>query len=78
MWTQVAKAFPLIDLTREDYVRAAELRKQLIGKERQASTIDVLIASTAISHRCHLFTADKYFTHIAEHFELKLFAPGQP
>ena len=72
------KAFPLIDLTREDYVKAAELRNQLIVKGRQASTIDVLIASAAISHRCHLFTADKHFTHIAEHSELKLFALRQP
>jgi len=72
------KAFPLIDLTREDYVRAAELKNQLIGKARQGSTIDVLIASAAISHRCHLFTADKHFKHIAEHSELKLFALRQP
>ncbi len=72
------KAFPLIDLTREDYVRAAELRNQLIGKRRQEGTIDVLIASAAISHRCHLFTADKHFTHIAEHSELKLFSLRQP
>jgi predicted nucleic acid-binding protein len=72
------KAFPLIDLNREDYVRAAELKNRLIGKGRQASTTDVLIASTAISHRCHLFTADKHFVQIAEHSELKLFALQQP
>ena len=76
--TEYFKAFPLIDLKREDYVRAAELKNQLIGKGRQGSTIDVLIASAAISHRCHLFTADKHFTHIAEHSELKLFALRQP
>ena len=72
------KAFPLIDLTREDYTRAAELKNHLIRKGKQGSTIDVLIASAAISHRCHLFTADKHFTHIAEHSELKLFALRQP
>jgi predicted nucleic acid-binding protein len=70
--------FPLIDLAREDHVRAAELKNQLVGKGRQASTIDVLIASAAISHRCHLFTADKHFTHIAEHSELRLFPLRQP
>ena len=68
------EAFPLIDLTREDYVRAAELKNHLIGKGKQGSTIDVLIASAAISHHCHLFTADKHFTHISEHSELKLFS----
>jgi predicted nucleic acid-binding protein len=67
------KAFPLINLTREDYIRAAELKKQLIKKGKQGSTLDVLIASAAISHHCHLFTADKHFVHIAEHSELKLF-----
>ena len=72
------KAFPLIDLTREDYMRAAELKNHLIRKGKQGSTIDVLIASAAISHRCHLLTADKHFTHIAEHSELKLFALRQP
>ncbi len=72
------KAFPLIDLTREDYVKATELRNQLIGKGRQVSTIDVLIASAAISHRCQLFTADKHFTHIADHSELKLFPLRRP
>ncbi len=72
------KAFPLIDLTREDYVKATELRNQLIGKGRQVSTIDVLIASAAISHRCQLFTADKHFTHIADQSELKLFPLRRP
>ncbi len=72
------KAFPLIDLAREDYVRAAELKNQLIRKGRQASTIDVLIASAATSHHCHLFTADKHFMQIAEHSQLKLFAFQHP
>jgi len=76
--TEYFKAFPLIDLKREDYVRAAELKNHLIGKGKQASTIDVLIASAAVSHHCHLFTADKHFTHIAEHSELKLFPLRKP
>ena len=63
-----------ISSSREDYVRAAGLKNQLIGKGKQGSTIDVHIASAVISHRCHLFTADKHFTYIAEHSELKLFA----
>jgi len=68
------KAFPLIDLAREDYIRAAELKNHLVRKGKQGNTIDALIASAAISRHCHLFTADKHFTHIAEHSELKLFA----
>ncbi len=72
------KVFPLIDLDRDDYTRAAELKNHLIRKGKQGSTIDVLIASAAISHRCHLFTADKHFKHIAEHSELKLFPLQAP
>lgn len=68
------KAFPLIDLSREDFIKAAELKNHLARKGKQASTIDVLIATAAIFHQCYLFTADKHFTHIAEHSELKLFS----
>ena len=67
------EAFPLLDLTRGDYTMAAELKNHLIRKGKQGGTIDVLIASAAVSHHCHLFTADKHFAHIAEHSELKLF-----
>lgn len=71
--TEYFKAFPLIELTREDYIKAADLKNQLVKKGREGSTIDVLIASAAISYNCQLFTADKDFLHIAEHSELKLF-----
>ncbi len=71
-------AFPLIALTREDYTGAAELKNHLTRKGKQESTIDVLIASAAISHHCYLFTADKHFTHIAEHSELKLLPLREP
>lgn len=66
-------AFPLIELMREDYVKAAELKNHLIKKGRQTSTIDALIASAAISHNCYLFTIDEDFTHIARHSKLHLF-----
>ena len=70
--TEYFKAFPIIDLTREDYIRAAELKNQLLKIGTQGSTIDLLIASAAISHNCHLFTADKDFVPMARHSELKL------
>ena len=64
--------FPLIELSREDYVRAAALKNDLIKKGIQASTIDALIASTAVARGCVLFTADSDFFHIAKHIRLKL------
>lgn len=66
------KAFPIIKLTREDYIKAAELKNLLMKKGKQASTIDALIASAAISYNCHLFTADEDFGHIAKYSQLKL------
>jgi len=66
-------AFPLIELTREDYIKAAELKNRLIKKGKQISTIDALIASASISNSCYLFTTDKDFEHIAQHSSLKLF-----
>ena len=64
--------FPLIEMSREDYSRAAALKNELAKKGVQASTIDALIASTAIDRECVLFTADSDFFHIAKHTKLKL------
>lgn len=66
-------SFPLIELTRDDYIKAAELKNHLIKKGKKASTVDALIASAAISHNCCLFTTDEDFKHIAEHSRLRLF-----
>ena len=67
------EAFPLIELTRENYIKAAELKNRLVKKGKQISRIDALIASAAISYGCYLFTTDKDFEHIAQHSLLKLF-----
>jgi len=67
------EAFLLIELLREDYIKAAELRNHLMKKGTQVSTIDALIASTAISYGCYLFTTDKDFEHIAQYSKLKLY-----
>jgi predicted nucleic acid-binding protein len=66
-------AFPLIELTRDDYIKAAELKNRLIKKGKQISTIDALIASASISYSCYLFTTDRDFENIAQHSSLKLF-----
>lgn len=66
------EAFPLIQLTRDDYIRAAALKNNLIKKGIQASTVDALIASTAITHGCVLFSADKDFQQIARHSKLRM------
>ena len=65
--------FPLLEIKREPYIKAAELKNHLSKKGIQISTIDALIASAAIVNDCCLYTNDKDFDHIAKHSQLKLF-----
>ncbi len=65
-------AFPLIDLKKEHYIKAAELKNHMIKKGIQASTIDALIAAAAIETDCILYSNDKDFYHIARHSKLRL------
>jgi predicted nucleic acid-binding protein len=65
-------AFPMLPVRREHYVKAAELRNYLSTKGIQTSTVDALIAASAISHECQLFTTDRDFHSIAKHSALKL------
>ena len=64
--------FPLIEIEREDYIRAAELKNNLSRNGIQVSTIDALIATASIVNDCYLHTNDKDFSHIARHSKLKL------
>lgn len=64
--------FPLLPLTRDDFVYAAELGSLCQRKGVQASTIDFLIASAAIRYNCNLLSDDADFTHIAKVTPLKL------
>ncbi len=66
------EVFPLLEITREVYIKAAELRNHLSKHGIQASTVDALIAAATISNECHLFTNDKDFTYIAKYCKLKL------
>jgi len=62
--------FPLLELTRETYVEAAQLRNTCRSKGVQAGPIDFLIAAACIEHGYPLLTADQDFTHIAHHSDL--------
>lgn len=66
------EAFPLINLSREDYTEAAKLRNRCSQKGIQAGAIDFLIASVCIKNKLLLFSADKDFQAIAEVSSLKL------
>jgi len=66
----VLEPFPLLELTREIYVEAAQLRNTCRSKCVQASPIDFLISAACIEHGFPLLTADRDFTHIANHSDL--------
>lgn len=64
--------FPLIEPERATYRRAAELWDRCARSGTPVSTVDVLIAQTALDHSCSLLTDDKDFERIARHAPLKL------
>jgi len=66
------EAFPMLEIERDHYVKAAELKNHLISNGIQISTVDALIAASAIVNGCYLYTNDKDFYHIAKYSKLKL------
>ncbi len=64
--------FELLLLERRHYVAAARLRRRCSSRGVTTSTIDSLIASAAIDHRCRLLTTDDDFKHISEVTRLRL------
>lgn len=70
--TTYLDAFPLLSLTRNDFIAAATLRRQAASKGLNLSTPDCQIAAAAINHHCHLLTTDKDFVHLAQWVPLHL------
>jgi predicted nucleic acid-binding protein len=66
------EAFPLLDLDRKGYVKAAKLMSDCRRNGIQCGTIDALIAQTAINHDCRLFTTDSDFLQMTRFCELEL------
>ena len=65
-------AFPLLALSRKDFVAAAKLRRQAAAQGLTLSTPDCQIASAAIQHHCYLLTTDKGFSNLAQVVPLQL------
>jgi len=70
--TDYLSAFPLLELSRQDYIQAAELRNGCMKKGIKAGAIDFLIASVCINNDLLLFSSDKDFQFIAAVYNLKL------
>ena len=70
--TTYLDAFPLLPLSRNDFVAAAKLRRQAAAQGLTLSTPDCQIAAAAIQHHCHLLTTDKDFSNLAQVVPLQL------
>ena len=64
--------FSYIEIIKEDYIRAAELRNKCKEKGITAGSFDFLIASVAIRNKLTLVTYDKDFINICKYTELKI------
>ena len=64
--------FSYIDIKKEDYIYAAELRNKCKQKGIIAGSFDFLIASVAIRNKLTLVTYDKDFINISKYTELKI------
>jgi len=65
-------AFAVVPATLDDHVHAARLKNRCIGKGLNVSSIDCLIAASAIVGGHALFSIDEDFEAIGRHSELKL------
>ena len=64
--------FSYIEITKEDYIHAAELRNKCKQKGITAGSLDFLIASVAIRNKLTLVTYDNDFKNISKYTELKI------
>jgi len=64
--------FSFIDISREDYIFAAELRNKCKQQGITAGSFDFLIASVAINNNLTLVTYNNNFINISRHTRLKI------
>jgi predicted nucleic acid-binding protein len=64
--------FPVLEIRADYWVRAAELRGNILSRKLRARLPDALIAQACIDHDVALITRDKDFRHFAKHCGLRL------
>ena len=70
--SSLIRALATLEISDGYWLRAAELRGQIIGRKLKARLADVLIAQSCIDHGVALITRDTDFRHFAKHCGLKL------
>jgi len=69
---QRLEAFPLLPLSRDDFIAAAELWNLCRSRGIQSTSVDCQIAAACLRHDCALLTSDQDFHCIAEYCPLQL------
>jgi predicted nucleic acid-binding protein len=64
--------FPLVEMTREDFVEASLVRNLCRSNGVQASPTDFLICAVCIRRNYPLLTADRDFTHISAYCDINV------
>ena len=64
--------FSYLEIVKDDYIYAAELRNKCKQKGITAGSFDFLIASVAIRNKLILVTYDSDFVNISKHTDLKI------
>jgi predicted nucleic acid-binding protein len=64
--------FPLLQLSRADYVEGAKIHRNCAARGIVVSTADCQIAAAGVTNGCALLTTDQDFSRIAEICSLKL------
>lgn len=70
--TDIMNDFSYLEIKKDDYIFASELRNRSKSKGIQAGTIDFLIASVAITNNLTLVTYDQDFYNIRKFSDLKI------
>jgi predicted nucleic acid-binding protein len=65
-------AFPLLQLSRADYVEGAKIHRKCAARGVAASTVDCQIAAAGVTNGCAVLTTDGDFSRIAEICPLEL------
>lgn len=69
---ELIHAIPLLEIDKDYWLRAAELRKNILSRKLRTRLADTLIAQSCIDHNVALITRDTDFRHFARHCGLKL------
>ena len=69
-------SLPLVVPDRRDHVEAADLRNKCRRQGARIGTIDALLAQLCLRRDLTMLSADKDFTFIAEHYDLRLWGHG--